>query len=86
MTKQINEQIEILRKHASGGEVNLDFIALHASRLSQLAYHGLVGQCANRGAGVVGKAEERRQEFTSLESADPGAPATSAYRSHHLLR
>jgi hypothetical protein len=37
MVKQIKEQVEILCHHVGQGEIDLEFIALHALHLSQLA-------------------------------------------------
>ena len=37
MVKQIKEQAEILCQHVQSGDIDLEFVALHALHLSQLA-------------------------------------------------
>ena len=37
MVKQIKEQVDILSCHIDRGEIDTDFVSLHAAHLSQLA-------------------------------------------------
>ena len=66
MVKQIEEQVEILRRHVSGGEIDLNFVGLHAAHLSQLAYSGLAGNYAQETSAKATAINERRQEFMRL--------------------
>jgi hypothetical protein len=60
MVKQIKEQVELLCNHVERGTMNLEFIALHALHLSQLATFLIAEQSP--------EISKRQEEFLRLIS------------------
>ncbi|MHB8636086.1 MAG: hypothetical protein ACYC96_06405 [Fimbriimonadaceae bacterium] len=66
MVKQIEEQVKTLCRHVSGGAIDINFVALHAAHLSQLADSGLAGNYAQETSAKAAAINHRREEFMRL--------------------